>query len=230
MSPLAGYAPAVRRLIFWYDGLTDRQRLQYIGIAILFLLACGGYLLGLGSTIMLQRVEAEEAFLAAQPLPTEEPTPTEVVVAPTAAPTNTLLPSPTPVPPTAAPTRTPFAAPEIAEPPAAPRVLPAEAPAAPVVPAARRPTATPTTKPRNLETSRPEPPAASVETPTPGLVRPAATSVPTAVRRATAAPTLKPAAIATVAVTPTTAPTRAAVVAATPTRAAPTPAKTPQSH
>src|SRR5207248_7022858 len=56
---LAGYPPAVRRALFWYDSLTDWQRIRYACVAILFLLACGGYLLGLGSTILLQRVEAE---------------------------------------------------------------------------------------------------------------------------------------------------------------------------
>jgi hypothetical protein len=49
-------------------------------VAILFLLACGGYLLGLGSTILLQRVEAQEAALAAVPLPTVEPTATTAIV------------------------------------------------------------------------------------------------------------------------------------------------------
>ena len=54
---LAGYPPRVRRLFIWYDALTDWQRVKYAGVAILFLLACGGYLLGLGSTMVLQRVE-----------------------------------------------------------------------------------------------------------------------------------------------------------------------------
>ena len=49
---LGGYPPRVRRLFFWYDGLSDWQRVKYAAVAILFLLACGGYLLGLGSTMV----------------------------------------------------------------------------------------------------------------------------------------------------------------------------------
>ena len=67
--PLAGYPAPLRRLIFWYDALNDWQRVQYAVAASLFLLACGGYLLGLGSTMVLQRVESEDAALAAQPWP-----------------------------------------------------------------------------------------------------------------------------------------------------------------
>ena len=58
-APFAGYPPRVRRLFVWYDALSDWQRVKYAGVAILFLLACGGYLLGLGSTMVLQRVEME---------------------------------------------------------------------------------------------------------------------------------------------------------------------------
>jgi len=222
---LAGYPPTVRRVIFWFDSLTDLQRVQYACVAILFLLACGGYLLGLGSTIVLARVEAEQSELAAQPLETLEPSPTDVPVVPTFAPTFTPVPSATPVPPTPIPSATPFTAPVIAEPPAAPRLLPAE-PAAPVVVAPR---ATPTSKPRNLETSKPEPPAASVATSTPGLVRTGPTVVPTAVRQP---PTPTPRTLTTLPTlaatvpqgrgAPTSAPTRAATVPA-----APTPARTP---
>src|SRR5580765_277952 len=76
---LLGYPPRVRRVFFWFDGLSDWQRVRYALTGIVFLLACAGYLLGLGSTILLQRVEAHDAELAAQRLLTPEPTvaPTE---------------------------------------------------------------------------------------------------------------------------------------------------------
>jgi hypothetical protein len=224
---LAGYPPRVRQLIFWYDALTDWQRIQYAAAAILFLLACGGYLLGLGSAMVLQRMDVEAAAMAAQPLPTAEPptatTEPVVVVAP---PTATPRPSATAVPPTARPSATPFNAPQIAEPRAVPRTLPeAPVPAAPV-----RSTPTPdTTKPRNLETSKPEPPAASVLTPTPGLIR-TAQPVPTAVRQATSAtrpttvlppmPTLPLPTLPLPATTPTAGPAQTRPPVATPIRTA----------
>ena len=34
--PQASYPPAVQRALFWYDRLTDWQRIQYAGIASLF--------------------------------------------------------------------------------------------------------------------------------------------------------------------------------------------------
>ena len=231
--PQASYPPAVQRALFWYDRLTDWQRIQYAGIASLFLLACGGYLLGLGSTILLQRVEAEEAALAAAPLPTLEPTAVVLADTPTAVATNTRVPSPTAFPPTAAPSVTPFSAPVIAEPPAVPRQLPA----APVVvaPVAPRATATPD-KPRNLETSKPEPPAASISTSTPGLARTVRPVVPTAVRQATPTATTSSraagtsTALPTLAMPATTAPT-SRVPAQTPKpTVAPTPAKTAAPH
>src|SRR5207237_8081460 len=167
---LGGYPPHVRRLFVWYDALSDWQRVKSALAAILFLLACGGYLLGLRSAMVLQRVELEAVALAAQPLPTIEPTATDeamvVAAAAPASPTATAQPSPTRVPPTSLPTQTPFTAPQISEPRAVPRNLPAApAPVAPAAPA-RTPTPDPT-RPRNLETSKPEPPAASVLTPTP---------------------------------------------------------------
>ena len=217
---LAAYPPPLRRVFFWYDGLTDWQRIQYALVAMLFLLACGGYLLGLGSTIVLARVESEQAAaLAAAPLPTLEPTATEVPVLPTVGPTFTPAPSATALPPTPRPSATPFNAPVIAEPPAAPRQLPA----APVIVAPVAPRATPTVaKPRNLETSKPEAPAASVLTPTPGTAR---TKVPTAVRQlATLAPTAEPrrgsTALPTLAVPETPPPVRTSPPASGPTRAA----------
>ena len=228
---LAGYPASLRRVIFWYDSLTDWQRVQYAIVAMLFLIACGGYLLGLGSTIILQRVEAQEAALAAQPLPTALPTatvgPTPFVTASLATLARSPEPSPTQAPPTEAPTQTPFSAPVIAEPPAAPRQLP-EAPVvavAPAVPAAPRATPTPA-KPRNLETSKPEPPAASLATPTPGRVQTEAPVVPTAVRQTTPAATSKPTGRTATSLptlrlpaTPTPAPPRATT--------GPTPGRTP---
>ncbi|GAC1315299.1 MAG: hypothetical protein NVSMB2_06550 [Chloroflexota bacterium] len=201
--PLAGYPSPVRRLLFWYNGLTDWQRVQYALATILFLLACGGYLLGLGSTVLLHRVEQQTAAMAAQAHATEAAVPTSdaaPVLAPSPLPTSTAAP-PATVAPTRRPSSTPFAAPQIAEPPAAPRVVPA----APVVTAPRA-TAVPD-RPRNLETSKPEPPAASVATPTPASSLRSAPTVrlPTAVRQS----------VATTA--PATAPTPG-VSASTPTR------------
>src|SRR5207248_534852 len=65
---LEGYPAWGRRAILWYDSLTDWQRIRYVLIVMAFLLACLGYLLGLGSTLLLQHVEVEEEALAAQRL------------------------------------------------------------------------------------------------------------------------------------------------------------------
>ena len=187
--PLARYPALLRRLMFWYDDLTDWQRVQYALAASLFLLACGGYLLGLGSTMVVQRVALEDAVLSAQALataavPTATIEPLALPSLPTATPTDVpRQPSSTTVPPTAAPVREPFSGPVIAEPPAVPRSLPANLPPAVVAPVAPRGTPTPD-KPRNLELSKPEPPAASVATSTPGTVR-TALPAPTAVRQPT---------------------------------------------
>ena len=194
---------------------------------MLFLIACGGYLLGLGSAIVLQRVEKEEATLAAEPLPTSEPTATTIVVAAIPSPpTSTPRPSATPAPPTAEPTRTPFTGPEIAEPPAVPRQLPA----APVVVAPVAPRVAPTeARPRNLETSKPEPPAASVLTPTPGLVRTVRPTAVAVVGQATPLATQRPAGLSTPLPTlalPATRPTPSAPTPG-PTSAAPAPTRPP---
>jgi hypothetical protein len=118
------------------------------------------------------------------------------------------------VPPTEKPTATPFSAPVIAEPPAAPRQLPA----APVVVAPVVPRNTPTVaKPRNLETSKPEPPAASVATSTPA-VRAQRTVLPTAVRQPTPAPTVR----AVEAIKPTATPPPPPAPTATPVSVKPT--------
>jgi len=225
---LAGYPAPFRRVLFWYDRLSEWRRVQYAVLAMLFLLACGGYLLGLGSTIVLRRVEMEEAALAAVPLPTVAPTSTvsanalPVAASPTVTQTPAPSPSPTTAPPTVEPTLTPFNVPVIAEGPAVPRQLPAApvvAPAAPAPVAPLPPTPTPA-KPRNLETSKPEPPAASVATPTPGRVRTVPLVVPTAVRQAT--PTSKGAG--------TPLPTLAATASTPRLTTAATPAKTPPAR
>jgi hypothetical protein len=177
-----------RRVIIWFDSLTDWQRLQYVGAAILFLVACTGYLLGLGSTMIVQRVEMETAALAAVELPTSEPTaaPAPVAVAAavqvTPSPTATPRPSPTPSPPTPPPpTQTPFSGPQLREPPAVPRSLPA-APVFVPAPQPARPTAT-SDRPRNVET------VPSVIVPTRTPVR-ATTPVPTT--RGTVVATARP--------------------------------------
>src|SRR4051812_10482097 len=144
----------MRQLLHWFDALTDWQRVRYALALIVFLLACAGYLLGLGSTVVLQRVEAEEQAMAAQPLdlstPDAEPTVEAVALAqaPTFSPptaTATLPPTATPVPPTP----TPFRAPEIVERPAVPRSQPAVVPPPVRAPVVVPPTAT--AKPRNVE-------------------------------------------------------------------------------
>jgi hypothetical protein len=227
-SPLAGYPAWARRLMMWSDALTDWQRIQYALAAIIFLVACAGYLLGLGSTMVVQRVALESEALAAAPLPSAVPTatveaPTAVAAALTSTPTAE--PSPTLVP-TLPPTPTPFAAPQIAEPPAAPRSIPAQAPPALAPAAPVRATPTPD-RPRNLET---KPDATS----TPGVQR---TVVPTAAARqptsATPAARATPAsgtALPTLALPATKAPTPASQpTAATPIppTAAPRPPTTP---
>lgn len=57
-------------MVAWYDAMSDWDRVKYGLAAMLFMVACGGYLLGLSSTLLLRRVEAQEANLAAQALPT----------------------------------------------------------------------------------------------------------------------------------------------------------------
>jgi hypothetical protein len=242
-------------VFFWYDSLSDWQRIQYVGVTILFLLACGGYMLGLGSAVVLARVESDQSMLAAEvptEAPTLEPTATALPVVPT-APTNTPLPTATRAP-TRLPTSTPFTAPVINEPPAAPREVPAAT--APVV-IAPRATAT-IVRPRILETA-----PGVVATPasrvlrTPAPVTAEASPVRPPVRDATAVPTAPappvvtapPTTVATRAIAPTpllkpsgptAAPTRPAA-AVTPPAAQPTPllqpaqsqqtpVKTPVSH
>ncbi|MBV9580693.1 MAG: hypothetical protein JO057_19100 [Chloroflexi bacterium] len=237
--PLASYPPAVRRAFYWYDSLSDWQRIQYAGVAIVFLLACGGYMLGLGSAVVLARVESDDPALVATPtdIPTEIPTATDVPDTPTAVPTNTPVPSPT-RPPTLAPTATPFTAPVISEPPAAPRDVPA------VIAPPARSAPTVAVRPRNVETGsgavataparavvRTEAP--EVVVPTSGSARdvtpvatvrsqPLVTSVPTVAGQP--APLLKPSG-------PTAVPTRAANAQPTPLlQPQPTTARTPASR
>jgi hypothetical protein len=181
--PLAGYPSWARSLIVWFDDLTDWQRIKYALAAILFLVACIGYLLGLGSTMVVQRVALESEALAAAPLPSAAPTataspPTAVAIAALPTSTPTAPPSPIARPATPAPSATPFAAPQIAEPRAVPRSIPAQAPPAiaPVAPLRASPTPE---RPRNVET-----------TPTPPVAR---TALPTAVRQVTpATPVARP--------------------------------------
>jgi hypothetical protein len=213
---LSSYPPRVRRVFYWFDGLSDWQRLRYALTGIVFLLACAGYLLGLGSTILLQRVEAHDAELAAQRLLTPEPTvaPTDEpvllpVVLPSpsaaAAASPTIGPSDTP---TARPfTPTPFSAPELSERPAVPRSVPVNPP--PRAPVVAVPT--PTTKPRNLENATPQakptagrtPTALAARTPTPAQSQPA----PATPTRAAQAPQTTP--LPTLRVLATSAPTPA---------------------
>jgi hypothetical protein len=209
---LASYPPRIRRAIVWYDRLNDWQRVQYALALALFLLACGGYLLGLGSTLVLRRVEVLDAALAVEPQPTEDslaaPAPVAGLLA-LASPSPTFTPTAGPTATDVAlmekPTAEPFAGPQIAEPPAAPRYVPAD-PVVGQAPVIEAPKPTPTAaRPRNLETSRPEPPAASVLTPTAGVARGAAIA-PTAVRQVQPTGTQRPAAA------PTRASTAAAVV------------------
>jgi len=204
---LASYPPRVRRIFAWYDALTDWQRVRYALTAVVFLVACAGYLLGLGSTVLLQRIEAEDAMMAAQrlltPIPTAEPTaePVLALVEPTPPPpTNTLAPRPTASATPRPATPTPFSGPQITEKPAVPRSVP-------VNPLPRAPAVTvpsPTAKPRNLENATPlvTPPARTatpatpvVRTPTarPGTATPspAAAQTPAATAQATPLPTLR---------------------------------------
>jgi hypothetical protein len=212
---LIGYPPRVRRVFHWFDGLSDWQRLRYALTGIVFLLACAGYLLGLGSTILLQRVEAHDAELAAQRLLTPEPTvaPTEEpvlvpVVLP--SPTATAAASPTIGPsdtPTARPdTPTPFSAPQLSERPAVPRSAPVVVNPPPRAPVVAVPT--PTAKPRNLENATPQakptagraPTALAARTPPAAQSQPApatptrAAQAPQATPQATPLPTLRVAA------------------------------------
>ena len=191
---LIGYPPRVRRVFFWFDGLSDWQRVRYALTGIVFLLACAGYMLGLGSTVLLQRVEAHDAELAAQRLLTPEPAvaPTQEVVllppeVPTATPTPKATPtiSPSDTPTTRPFTATPFSAPEINERPAVPRAVPVNPAPAPRAPVVVAPTAT--AKPRNLENATPQarstaartPTALAARTPTPGRAEPAPPATPT---------------------------------------------------
>ena len=70
-APFSGYPPRVRRLFFWYDALSDGQRVKYALVAILFLLACGGYLLGLGSTMLPPVPQPEAAIRESIPTASE---------------------------------------------------------------------------------------------------------------------------------------------------------------
>ncbi len=149
--------PRIRQVVDWYDSLTDLERVKYGILAMLFLLACSGYLLGLGSTILVRRVEAESAQLAEKAL-----TPGSFSLSqPTTEGGATATPTPT------ASSDSPLlTAPGITEVPLVPRVLPAEP--VPVIPSPG--------KPRNLEVASPQPSTVprgtptAVRTGTPGLI------------------------------------------------------------
>jgi len=47
------YPRRIERLIRWYDALSDWQRIQYAGAIMLALLARGGYLLGVSSSVLV---------------------------------------------------------------------------------------------------------------------------------------------------------------------------------
>ncbi len=184
--------PRVRQLVDWYDSLMDRERVKYGIFAMLFLLACSGYLLGLGSTILVRRVEAESAVAAQRALPAGAGV--EGLVNPNAAANAT----PTP---TASSNNPLLTAPGITEVPLVPRMLPEEP----------QPSVPTPSKPRNLELASPQP-TLGTRTPTPARTgTPVGTPGLTGTRTAgTATPSLyaTPPALATFAPTATPAPRR----------------------
>lgn len=192
----------------WFNRLSETQRIGVALLGMLFLAASGFYLLGLGSTVLVNRAEAaiaaREAELAA--LPTPEPmvteatptaTPSTVIAATSVAtprPTQAVRPTqitefPTPIPAQLLPT-IPI------QPPAQRSIAPAEAPRPRFVAPPEPPTPTPpvrvapqTTKPvlpatgtgnapARSGTPTPALPAPIVRTPTPAPGRPAATAAP----------------------------------------------------
>ncbi len=209
-----------QRLLAWYDALTDWERVKYGIATMLLLLATGGYLLGLGSTILVRRVEAEVQSLAPSgpAAPTPEATSRVAAVAPG---------SPSPAPEPSAPPGPLLNAPPINEVPLVPR---APAPA----PQDSRPVATPS-KPRITESLTPSPTARVVRTPAPapgvsnGSPVPSATppALTPGVRTPTSTPTARigsaPAPTAT-AGTPRPATPTPPALTATPT---PSPTRTP---
>src|SRR5687767_429478 len=93
------------RADYWFNRLSEPQRIGVALLIMLFLAASAFYCLGLGSTVLVNRAEAELAALEAElaaSLPTVEPTPEP-------EPTATLIVVPTSIPtlrPTARPTQT----------------------------------------------------------------------------------------------------------------------------
>jgi hypothetical protein len=202
------------RLVAWYDSLTDWQRVRYGLAGMLFFVACAGYLLGLGSTTLLRRVEADEGALILG----ERATPSTEAPAPpvegysTAVSENTTVPTSTPKP--ATPLPTPFSAPQIPEMP----VVRRNAPGAPATNRLGAPTGTAATPPRLRNTgatATPTPvytPTVEPETNPPAQPEPDLTSeptmpVPTPTPTAAAAPEPPPATAPAASPSPTGAPT-----------------------
>lgn len=217
----------------WFDRLSEVQRIGVALLGMLFLIASALYLLGLGSTVLVNRAEAEYAVREAEyaaALPTAEPTVTmpgpgaTTVVEPTAPSIPTALPTtiaqPTPIPiyPTPIPAQLLPTIPIQA--PAQRAVAPVEAPRPRNVAQPEPPTPTPpvraappSAKPANNgaapgRTGAPVPAQAApvivrTPTPVPVLPRAAATTAPAAKPTAVVRP---PAAKPTAATKPATAP------------------------
>ncbi len=132
--------PALVRLDAWFDLLTEGQRIAAVILAMLVLAATSMYLLGLGSTVMVNRAEAELLALMPTPEPTVEPSRQPTATVPP-RPTAT-LPRPTVVLPTFGPLPTPVPAPVLPPVLQAPvqqpqQARPAIAPAEPLAPPTR---------------------------------------------------------------------------------------------
>lgn len=210
---------ALGRADSWFNRLSELQRIGVVLMLMLFLAASALYCLGLGSTVLVNRAEAEIASQQADieaALPTAVPTaiPTDV---PTAEATSTPQPTPrqgarstqvveypTPIPPQFLPTVPiqPAPAQRAAAPadaPTRPRIVAPYEPAtptppvrsgAPAAPAAPRGTAAPATG------STGAPARATTPTPAitgPAIIRQTPASGATRAPAATAAPAAKPA-------------------------------------
>ena len=240
----------------WFNRLSEPQRIGVALLVMLFLAASACYCLGLGSTVLVNRAEAElaaqEAELAAS-LPTIDPTPVEpestptAIVIPTEIPTVRPTPAatqmidyPTPIPAQLLPT-VPLqpsqprpAAPAQAAPP---RLVAPPEPPTPTPPARG---AAPATKPNTSGGTSGGTPAAKPGAPTPALSVPAAkpgATAPAVVGTrpaggsapvATSAPAPKPG--QSTGVTPATRPTSAPVINPFPSKPVGTPAAKPSTR
>ena len=229
----------------WFNRLSELERIGVALLIMLFLAASACYCLGLGSTVLVNRAEAElvaqEAELAAS-LPTIEPTPVEPeptttsIVIPTARPTQ-IADYPTPIPAQLLPT-VPFqpaqqrpSAPSQAAPPRLVAPLEPPTPTPPnrgAAPAAKPSTGSGTTGPPG-RTVMPTPAFAAPATrpgapiPAAGGTRPPGTSAPVA--PATSAPATKPG--QSTGPVPGARPTSAPVINPFPATSVPKPASTP---